>query len=401
MGRRLVLALLVAVGLGSLSLAPQWSPSAPVQALRAAGPLPARLTDAQFWELVTRMSEPNGSFRSENLVSNEHTFQYVIPALEQRAQGGVYVGVAPDQNFTYIVAVKPKMAFIVDIRRGNLLEHLMYKALIELSADRADFLSRLFAKKRPSGLRPDVTAEALFAAYADEQASEALYQENVRAIEQHLVDRHGFKLSAEDLQQLEGIYWQFFWEGPGIRYTMNVPVPGGYGGRGFNGFSGFGRRGGFWSNFPTYEELIEQTDWEGRNRSYLSSEAAFRFLKAFEEKNLLVPVVGNFAGPRALRAVGRYTRDHGEVVTAFYVSNVEQYLFQDGIWADFYRSVATFPLSDSSTFIRSVSSRMGYTGPMQWTDGRATVLDPMRASIRDFLAGRIRRYYDLNARWEF
>ena len=398
MARRLVLTLVVAVGIGALSFAPQWSPGAPIEALRAAGPLPAQLTDAEFWDLITRMSEPNGTFRSENLVSNEHTFQYVIPSLEQRVHGGVYVGVAPDQNFSYIVAVRPKIAFIVDIRRGNLLEHLMYKALIELSANRAEFLSRLFSKKRPDGLTPDATPEALFAAFERAEASEALYQDNVRAMEQQLVDRHGFKLSAEDLQQLEGIYWQFFWEGPGIRYTMTMPVPGPYG---RSGFGPFGRRGGFWSNFPTYEELIEQTDWEGRNRSYLSSEAAFRYLKDFEQKNLVVPIVGNFAGPKALRLVGRYAREHGEVVSAFYVSNVEQYLFQDGIWSDFYRNVATFPVSDASTFIRSVSSRMGYSGPMQWTDGRATVLDPMRASVRDFLAGRIRRYYDLNIRWEF
>lgn len=393
--RRLMLALLVAAGVGVLTFAPQWSSSVPVRALATAGPIPERLSDEQFWELSARLSEPNGSFRSENLVSNEHTFQYVIPALERQARGGVYLGVAPDQNFTYIAAIRPKMAFVVDIRRGNLLQHLMYKALIELSADRADFVARLFSKKRPAGLGQESTVDALFTAFAQVESSESLYRENAQAIEQLLLDRHGFKLSAEDLQQLEGIYWQFFWEGPGIRYTMSAPMPGSYGN---SGFGGLGRRRGFWSNFPTYEELIQQTDWDGRPRSYLASEEAFAFLKAFEEKNLLVPVVGNFAGPKALRGVGRYVRDHGEIVSAFYVSNVEQYLFQDGIWEDFYRNVATFPLSDSSVFIRSVSSRMGYTGPMQWTDGRATVLDPVRASMRDFLAGRIRRYYDLNTR---
>jgi hypothetical protein len=79
---------------------------------------------------------------------------------------------------------------------------------------------------------------------------------------------------------------------------------------------------------------------------------------------------------------------------------VEQYLFQDLIWQDFYRNVATLPLDETSTFIRSVSSRMGYSGPMQWTDGRATALDPIKASLRDFQTGRIRRYYDLNVRWK-
>ena len=65
--------------------------------------------------------------------------------------GGVYLGVAPDQNFTYIVATAPRLAFIVDIRRGNLLQHLMYKAIFELSVDRAEFVSRLFSKRRPPG----------------------------------------------------------------------------------------------------------------------------------------------------------------------------------------------------------------------------------------------------------
>ena len=114
--------------------------------------LPNRLSDQEFWRLSNDFSEPGGYFRSENLVSNEHTFQYVIPALKRRVRpGGVYLGVAPDQNFTYIVATAPRMAFIVDIRRGNLLQHLMYKAIFELSADRAEFVSRLFSKPRPAG----------------------------------------------------------------------------------------------------------------------------------------------------------------------------------------------------------------------------------------------------------
>ena len=116
-------------------------------------PLPARLTDQEFWTLSATLSEPNGFFRSENLVSNEHTFQYVVPALQQSAKpGGVYLGVAPDQNFTYMLATRPAIAFIVDIRRGNLQLHLMYKALFELASDRVDFIFRLFSRKRPEGL---------------------------------------------------------------------------------------------------------------------------------------------------------------------------------------------------------------------------------------------------------
>jgi hypothetical protein len=44
------------------------------------------------------------------------------------------------------------MAFIVDIRRGNMLELLLYKALFEISNDRAEFLSRLFSRPMPAAL---------------------------------------------------------------------------------------------------------------------------------------------------------------------------------------------------------------------------------------------------------
>src|SRR4029079_17735778 len=164
----------------------------------AAAQLPARLTDAEFWTLVTDLSEPGGTFRSENLLSNEARFQFVIPDLVDGIRpGGVYLGVGPEQNFTYIAAVKPSIAFIVDIRRGNLDLHLMYKALFELSSDRAYFVSRLFSRPRPEGLKSASTAEDIFDAYARAQPSEALYRENLKAIERLLVEKHGFALPAD------------------------------------------------------------------------------------------------------------------------------------------------------------------------------------------------------------
>jgi hypothetical protein len=381
--------LLVVVFAGAWSAAPQSvdhrARVRPAASTRPAAiaPLPDRLTDQQFWQLSSELSEPAGYFRSENLVSNEHTFQYVIPALQRQVRpGGVYLGVAPDQNFTYMIATDPRIAFIVDVRRGNLLEHLMYKALIELSSDRADFISRLFSKKRPADVGPQSSVVDLFMKFDQVPTSDELYRANIRTIRDHLVKHHGFPLSDEDLDQLESIYFAFFWDGPSIRYSMTP----GFGGRTFG------------TTFPSYEDLAMQTDWDNTFRSYLASEDNFRKLKALEEKNLIVPVVGNFAGPKALRAVGEYIRQHGAVVSAFYVSNVEQYLFQDGLFEDFVRNIATLPIDDSSTFIRSVSARYGYQGSMLGPDGRASALDPIRPFLRDFDAGRIRTYFDVNAR---
>src|SRR4030095_4318125 len=102
--------------------------------------------------------------------------------------GGVYLGVGPEQNFQYIASLKPKMAFIVDIRRQNMIQHLMYKAAFEMSSDRAQFLSTVFSRKRPEGIDEKSTAQQLFNAY---QAAPAFSPEstdaNLEAIMGHLM----------------------------------------------------------------------------------------------------------------------------------------------------------------------------------------------------------------------
>src|SRR5262245_3529232 len=156
--------------------------------------LPVRLSDEAFWRLVSDFSEPGGRFVSDNFVSNELATQRVLSELTQGRKGsGAYVGVGPEQNFTYIVALQPQIAFIVDIRRQNMIQHLMYKALIELSNDRADFLSRLFSRPRPAEINKDTGVVALFDAFRDIEADQKLFDQNLSAIKERLLTTHRFK----------------------------------------------------------------------------------------------------------------------------------------------------------------------------------------------------------------
>lgn len=312
-----------------------------------AGPdtLPSRLDDKDFWRIALSFSERPGSFGSDNLLSNEEALQDVIPELVRAVRPqGIYLGVGPEQNFTYIAALKPRMAFIVDIRRGNFNTHLMYKALFELSADRAEFVSRLFSRQRPDGLSATSTVGEIFDAYLEVPASDALYSRNMRAIVNHLVKTHGFQLGADDMLRLQHVYRAFYSYGPSIQYSSTQTA---------------GRRR---TNEPSYRELMLATDRAGQARSYLSSEETFQFLKAFETQNLLVPIIGNFAGGKAIRAIGDYLKANGVPVSVFYVSNVEEYLQQDGLWPDFCANLAALPLDAASVFIRSV--RGGDSDPL-------------------------------------
>jgi hypothetical protein len=126
------------------------------------------------------------------------------------------------------------------------------------------------------------------------------------------------------------------------------------------------------------------SDGAGKNRSYLASEDTFRFLKDLETRNMIMPVVGNFGGPKALRAVGAYLRQKETVVSVFYASNVEQYLREDGIWDNFCASAATLPIDAASIFIRS--ERGGFRGqPGQRANpvagGFASSLAPMKTDL--------------------
>src|SRR5438874_6921220 len=189
----------------------------------SAAELPAQLTDQVFWQLVTEFSEPSGRFPSDNFVSNELATQRVLSELtKSRKASGAYVGVGPEQNFTYIVALQPRIAFIVDIRRQNMLEHLMYKALIELSEDRADFLSKLFSRKRPEDVGAESTAEDLFRAFREVEADRDSFYANVNAIRAQLEERHGFKLSQEDEASIQYVLRAFYVGGPNLTYVGPV-----------------------------------------------------------------------------------------------------------------------------------------------------------------------------------
>ncbi len=353
--RRTVAAALLVCALGTAGV---WAAGAQAP---AADTLPARLGDQEFWKLSLDLSEPNGSFRSDNLLSNEIWLQYVLKDLQARAgSGGVYVGVGPEQNFTYIAALQPKMVFFTDIRRGNLHTHLMYKALFEMSADRAEFVSRLFTKKRPDTLTRTSTAPQIMDAFWEIPTSaEAVYKENLQAIKDWLTKKpHALPLDADDLAGIEYVYYNFYWFGPSITYSST---------------SGGGGR----SNMANYYQLMVADDGAGALRSFLASDESFTFLKGLHQRNLVVPVVGDFAGPKALRAVGQYIRDHRSTVTAFYLSNVEQYLNQEGKWSRFCANVATMPLTDRSTFIRSSQGRGGGGG-----SGLMNELGAMQAETR-------------------
>jgi hypothetical protein len=340
--------------------------AAPYQA--AVPSLPDRLSDAEFWNLVSDISEPGGFFRiTDNFTSNEPEVGRVFTMLrDSGVAGGVYLGVGPEQNLTYIAAIRPAMAFVVDIRRQAVMQHMVFKAVFELAKDRADFIALLFSKPRPPDLDGTTSIQRLWNAFEDVPTDRELASKNAIRIMDHLTRTHRFTFTAAESTQLESVRAAFVLYGPDISTR---------------GWGGVGRvRGG--GNGGTFADL---TGWAyddaGDPQSFLSTEENFRFVKALHEKNLLVPVSGDFGGPKAIRAIAAYLQKQGAVVSAFYLSNVEQYLFQDGKARAFYENVATLPVNETSVFIRPYSLRRE-----RWA---GEPLCPIAGFIREVRGGRI------------
>jgi hypothetical protein len=228
-------------------------------------------------------------------------------------------------------------------------------------------------------LNKDASVTALFDAFGAIVPDPEAYRENLRAIKNRLIHDHGFKLTMEDEAKLEYVFNAFYTEGPKLAYSRTNP-PG---------------------IMPSYEELMTEVDKQGEHRSYLATEENFAMMRQFEINNLLVPLVGDFAGPTAIRSVSQYLKEHNTNVTQFYTSNVEQYLFRsEDSWKTFYTNVSTLPIDARSVFIRAIiRTRTGEFSPLPLIrpgfSHLETALYPITDLIAAFKSEMIQSYNDV------
>ncbi len=335
------------------------------------------LPAAEFSRLFRDLSEEGGYFRSDNFTSNETSYLHVVDKLhELGASGGAYIGVGPEQNFTYIAKVRPRIAFIVDIRRQALIQHLMFKAIFHLAPSRMQYLSLLLCKPLPKDKSPspDTAVNEMLSFFSQTPADDHAYTSNLAVIRKTIKEDFQVQLSDTDQTSLDYVYKNFRDDGLDIAYRME------------------GTRGGW---FPSLKELIVQPDQHGKLGNFLATKVDYEFVRDLHRRNLVIPVVGDFAGKKALGAIGAYLRKAGFTVSTFYTSNVEQYLFQNGVFSGFAENVRKLPINEKSLFIRAVPNTR-FTHPAQLPGHRTTtLLQQLTIFLRDFDEGRYQTYSDL------
>ena len=292
----------------------------------------------EYARLVSSLSEPEGYFDSDNFISNEAGYLKILPLFNHLSiHGGVYLGVGPDQNYSYLAEVQPQLAFMVDIRRQNLLQHLYYKALFELSPNRVEFLQRLFGRRIdvPDSKATGWTIGRLVEGIEKAPRDANLETRYVREAEQVV---HGWplQLSDEDFRTIDYVARSLIEGGPELQFTS------------------YNRRPRYW--YPTYRELLLQTDSAGRNTNYLASDERFDVIRTLHRENRIIPVVADLAGSSAILKIARELRARRLMVSCFYLSNVEFYLFGSARWSAYVRNMQGLPWMPNAVLVRSFSN---------------------------------------------
>lgn len=292
--------------------------------------VPAKLVaDEDVGPLLAKLSETPGDFPSENYVSNELSLLDVAPALrDPKLRSRAYVGVGPDQNLTYLAALEPAVAYIVDIRRGNFLEHMFFRGCFEAGETRAGFLRALVSRKI-DGVSNDGSFTALVAAFRAAPEDVALRDEGV-ARTKALLDRLHVVRARGDDASIARIQGAFAKHGLAIAYTMT----------------------GSARTYPTLGEILSLRDPASDTASFMSSEERYRAVRRLVTENRVLPIVGDFGGTHALKAVGEDMRARKVSLGVFYTSNVEQYLFDGRKYGAFVSSVASMPHDETSRIVR-------------------------------------------------
>jgi len=307
--------------------------------------------DKELGELVGRLSERTGDFPSDNFVSNETSYLDVVWALAKPSlHGRAYMGVGPEQNLTYIARMKPSMAYIVDIRRQNMLELMIIRACMETESTRAGFLGCLMSRTVGQGLPEGASVQQLVDRIESSQASKESLAAGTKATIQ-LMERLGTKASKADEASIGTVRKAFYDKGLSLAYSME----------------------GSARVYPTLGAILTSSSPQNDGGGFLATTEQYAWLRQFVLENRLVPVVGDFGSPLALGRVAEDMKGRGVKLGVFYTSNVEQYLFQDRKYETFLGNIRKMPYDENSLMIR-VWFDQGRAHPKQRAGHRTTSL---------------------------
>ncbi len=317
---------------------------------------------------LDRLSEPpTGPVSADNLMTNEDSIASVLDRVSQLPGGTAYLGVGPDQNFSLIAAARPSVALILDYRTKNQHLHLLHKSLIEQSANRSAYLSRLWARSPVIDAAARGDAARLVAAYAAAPLKPDMLEESREAVRRSLLDM-GFR-SETDLAEIARIQARLAGPGPDARFLAL-------------------------RMYPPIGRFIAMKTRSGRPGHWLADDSLYMAMRQLQQADALLPVVADWAGSRAMPKTAAYLSKKRSKVGCVYVSDVEFFLFRAGSFDRYVANLVRLPIADEAVIVRTSTREIDHPERMAGNSS-TTIVCSLPAFLEAARAGKLRRWEDL------
>lgn len=262
--------------------------------------------DALIAESLSTEVEPS-NYQLDCFVTNELAYNDVLVECLPTGTTGAYVGVGPCQNLTYIGALRPRLAFVVDARIDNLLEHLMFKLLFERAETPAEYLGLLLSRDLGSSHAVGSEPEAVVAAVEKCPVSPELFRTNLAWLRTEMSDR--WPLTDLHRNRIDRLYGEFFRRQLDItnvdaETTENL------------------------DEIANLRDVISARTSHGINLHFLTDAERYAVVRQLQRDDRVIPLLGNLGSGETTDRINELLRAYGESISTFYVSNIEEHVLQ-------------------------------------------------------------------------
>ena len=332
-----------------------------------------------FAQQITALSEPEGYFDTDNLISNESSYQQVLPELRRT------------RRFTAAPTwVSGRTRTSHTSRRRALRSPSSSTSAATIfcctSCSRRCSRSHVPASttSRSSSAAPCPPRSSAWRAapvdrlvsYVDAPALRLPPSTHCGRGSTPPSPAVGVTLSAEDLRTIDRFHRRFIEEGVSLRFQSTGRPPRSY--------------------YPTYRRASDRHGWIRPSGQLPRLRRRVPVSERSPGPRQVIPVVGDLSGPSAIAAIGKLLGVRRIEVSAFYVSNVEFYLFGEGAFPRYITNLGRLPHAGNSVIIRSVFG--GFAGGYRPGDSSVSRLQSIDELLTGVAAGKIQYYGDLVGR---
>ncbi len=323
---------------------------------------------SKYGAILAELSDRETGPAADNFVSNEDSYPRVTSEIARTVPPNTaYLGVGPDQNFTFIAHARPSLAVIVDYRKRNQLLHLLHKALFTLSENRVEYLSLLTARKPQ--VANDASAEGLVTAFTKVEFDRTQLEVASRRITEFL--RPLSILSDADWPTLQTIHARL--AGPGMNARFLALTM-----------------------YPTFGKMIATPSRDNKSAHFLADERLYQVVRNTHRHDAILPLIGDFANGPCLTKLADFLRKSRQEIGLFYISDVEFFLLRAGKFANYIQNLERLPWARNAQIIRTSTREINHPERVKG-DSSTTIIRPFADFLAHAKSGKIQAIDDLFA----